>query len=116
MISGGADKAVRLWDLENVANTVHQLIGSHDAPVKAVGFASTTNLAISGSWDRTVKLWDARMSKPVSILVMPERVYAMSFVLAAFLLSAPPTRNFSGTMFQPRHRVRLATRNPRSLP
>jgi len=79
VISGGADNAVRMYQLGQrlPPHGIPQQIGNHDAPVRHVGFSSITNLAISGSWDKTVKLWDARSSKPAAVLNLPERCYAL---------------------------------------
>ena len=57
MFSRGADKAVRMWQLgQQVPNNVPQQIGGHDAPVKSVGFLSSSNLVVSGGWDAKLKV------------------------------------------------------------
>lgn len=76
VFSAGADKAVRMWKLgETPPNGIAQQIGAHDAPVKAVGFIQSSNLVVSGGWDRKLKFWDCRSNNPVGALDMPERVY-----------------------------------------
>lgn len=54
VFSVGCDKAVRMWRLgESPPNGIHQQIGAHDAPIKAVGFLPS-GLVVSGAWDRKV--------------------------------------------------------------
>lgn len=55
VFSAGADKAVRMWRLgETPPNNVATQIGFHDAPAKAVRFLPSSNLVVSGGWDRKV--------------------------------------------------------------
>jgi mRNA export factor len=76
VFSAGADKAVRMWRLgETPPNNLATQIGAHDAPVKAVAFIPSSNLVVSGGWDRQLKFWDLRSPTPVGALEMPERVY-----------------------------------------
>jgi mRNA export factor len=62
-----------MWQLGQPAAT--QQIGVHDAPVKAVGYLKSTNIVVSGGWDRKLKFWDLRSPNPALVLDMPERVY-----------------------------------------
>jgi mRNA export factor len=66
-----------MWSLGGTAppNNVAPQIGVHDTPVKAVGFLRSTNLVVSGGWDRKLKFWDTRTPTPVGVFDMPERVY-----------------------------------------
>lgn len=80
VFTGGGDKKVRMWKLgqqPTTPNSVPQEIGSHDAPIKAVGFLANTNLIVSGGWDNLLKFWDARSPNPVGQLQLPERCYSM---------------------------------------
>ncbi|CCH44723.1 Vegetative incompatibility protein [Wickerhamomyces ciferrii] len=78
VISGGADKQVKLYDIQSGQQ---QQIGQHDAAVKAVRFVecgpTNTQVVVSGSWDKTLRYWDLRQPQPVSTIQLPERVYAM---------------------------------------
>lgn len=78
VFSAGADKAVRMWKLgQTPANNTPDQIGSHDAPVKCVGFLEPSNMVVSGGWDRKLKFWDTRSPTPAGTLDLPERVYAL---------------------------------------
>jgi hypothetical protein len=37
-------------------NNVAQQIGSHDAPIKSVGFLQSSNLVVTGGWDAKLKV------------------------------------------------------------
>jgi mRNA export factor len=76
VFSVGCDKAVRMWQLgQTPPNNVPQQIGAHDAPIKGVGFIKSSNLVVSGGWDRKLKFWDTRSPNPAGVFEMPERVY-----------------------------------------
>ncbi|KAG0679971.1 hypothetical protein C6P40_004974 [Pichia californica] len=78
VISGGADKQVKLFDL---ASQQAQTIGVHNDTVRVVRHVTcgpqNTPCVVSGSWDKTLKYWDTRSPNPICTLDMPERVYAM---------------------------------------
>lgn len=79
VFSGGADNAVRMWQLGGnlPAGNIPQQIGAHDQPVKAVGFIKSSNLIVSAGWDAKLKFWDTRNQQPVGTIDLPERAYAM---------------------------------------
>lgn len=78
VISGGADKQVKIFDLQS---QTAQQIGVHDDSVRAVRYVecgpTNTQVVASGSWDKTLKYWDMRSPQPVSTITLPERVYCM---------------------------------------
>ncbi|GMH93110.1 hypothetical protein TrVE_jg8478 [Triparma verrucosa] len=76
VFSGGADKTVRMWDLQS-GSTDMQQIGVHDAPVRCVGFCQEKQLVVSGGWDKMLKFWDCRSPTPAGTFQLEERVYNM---------------------------------------
>jgi WD40 repeat protein/serine/threonine protein kinase len=64
-LSGGADHAVRLWDVES-GRELRRFVG-HKAVVTSVVFSPDGRLALSGSHDRTVRLWEVESGKEVRL-------------------------------------------------
>mgnify|MGYP003640712620 CR=1 FL=1 len=55
------------------------LVGSHEMAVKNVGICAEKNLLVTGSWDKTFKLWDTKQRNSlVGTYELPDRVYCMS--------------------------------------
>jgi len=81
VLSAGCDAMVKLWKPQQ--NHFAQ-IGSHQAPVRCVAYCNEQNIAISGSWDKTVAIWDPRAAsggnaaKPVFSQNVGSKVYAMA--------------------------------------
>lgn len=61
MISGGADNAARMLELQTGQSTQ---VAAHDAPVRHVKWIETPQGGIlaTGSWDKTIKVSLALMS------------------------------------------------------
>lgn len=56
-----------------------QTIGQHEKPIRSIrcGEINGSPVAITGSWDKTVKIWDLRQQRAVSSKTCSERVYSM---------------------------------------
>jgi len=76
VFTGGADKAVRMWQLgQQPPNGVPQQIGAHNDSVKSIGFIPSTSLVVSGGWDGCLKFWDGKQSNPVHQVQLTDKVY-----------------------------------------
>ncbi|GJJ13087.1 hypothetical protein Clacol_007337 [Clathrus columnatus] len=77
VISGGADKAARMFDVQTGQTTQ---VAAHDGPIKSVKWIDAQNgILATGSWDKTLKFWDLRTPNPISLestLRMQTRVVA----------------------------------------
>lgn len=76
VLSGGLAKTVALFDCTTSTNTE---LGSHDKPIKCVEYSMAHRVAVTGSWDKTVRTWDPRSDakKAVATAELPERCYTM---------------------------------------
>lgn len=73
--SAGCDGQIRMWNVTQGTTTT--VIGKHDQPVRALKFIPEKNILITGSWDKSVRVWDCRQPNPVNVFTFPERIYAM---------------------------------------
>lgn len=73
-MSGGADKAGRMFDITSGQSTQ---VAQHDEPIKCAKFLDQGNVLATGSWDKTIKYWDLRSPTPIGTVQLPERCYAM---------------------------------------
>jgi cell cycle arrest protein BUB3 len=77
-VSGGLDNQIKYHDLNTNSEYV---IGSHDDAIKCVEYASKVNGILTGSWDKTMKLWDIREKECIGTYEQSNgRVYSMNCV------------------------------------
>jgi WD40 repeat protein len=75
LVSAGADKTVRLSDMNVLA-----LLNAHDGAVTGVAFHSNGTQALSAGADKTVKLWDLTKGQVLKTFgPLPEAVRAVAF-------------------------------------
>ncbi|KAF9139538.1 hypothetical protein BGX30_007836 [Mortierella sp. GBA39] len=55
IVTGGSDKLINVWDPEDSSAPVYTLVGHTDNVCSL--FADTDGHIVSGSWDRTAKIW-----------------------------------------------------------
>ncbi|MES1913058.1 MAG: hypothetical protein MHM6MM_005289 [Cercozoa sp. M6MM] len=83
LLAAGLDRDVCVMDIESGLRT---RLGAHDQPVRCVEFAKNRQVFVTGSWDGTVRLWDARNAQAsdgattcqVGKSEVGARVYSMS--------------------------------------
>lgn len=76
-LAGGLDGQLKMFDFNTHSDRV---IGYHQDAIKCVEWNSEVNLAVSGSWDKLVKLWDPRARDCVHTSEHPDRIYTMGMV------------------------------------
>uniref|UniRef100_A0AAG5DQP1 Mitotic checkpoint protein BUB3 n=1 Tax=Anopheles atroparvus TaxID=41427 RepID=A0AAG5DQP1_ANOAO len=77
-VSGGLDNIVKLYDLNA---HIESVLGSHNAGVKCVESSAMLNGILTGSWDKSVKLWDLREKECVGTYEQSNgKVYSMSCI------------------------------------
>jgi WD40 repeat protein len=58
-----ADRTLRLWSVKS--GKVLLIFEGHEAPVQSCGMTADGKLAISVSWDRTIRIWEANTAQCV---------------------------------------------------
>lgn len=75
---GGVSGVLNVRDTDS---NVVETIGSHGDAIKNVEYLPKKNVLITGSWDKTVKVWDIRQQGSVATYEQCDgRVYSMSVV------------------------------------
>jgi mitogen-activated protein kinase organizer 1 len=77
-LSGGSDSSICFWDLRR--STVIRKLRCHNGAVNCVAFNHDSSVAISGSYDSTVKLWDARCASVNPIQTLEDSKDAITAV------------------------------------
>ncbi|KAI1331216.1 WD repeat domain-containing protein [Xylariaceae sp. FL0255] len=94
VLAGGADKKNHLL---HVATGQQLTLGQHDAAVRGVRFldihGSDGNIFASGSWDKTLKMFDVRSGNdPVVSLSCYDRVYSMDTQKSLLVIATAGTQ------------------------
>jgi len=81
ILSVGCDNRLVRLDIQSQKT---QIIGAHSQPIRCVTHSLSPNCAITGSWDKTLKVWDLSAAQPnVSSISVPDKVFAMSSALSS---------------------------------
>jgi len=91
VFSGGCDNKAKCWVLQTGQS---MQIGQHSNPIKSVIWVEELQTLITGSWDRTIKYWDARTPNPVHTSNLPERLYTAD---AKYPLCVAESRKWSSS-------------------
>lgn len=55
------------------------VLGSHDEAVRCLEHSEALGLVLSGSWDKTVKVWDPRAESPLtSTVALPDKCFTLA--------------------------------------
>jgi periodic tryptophan protein 2 len=69
---------VYVWSMQT--GRLLELLAGHEAPVSCLSFCPSRALLVSGSWDKSVRLWDVFESKAAAeTLQLPADVLALTF-------------------------------------
>ena len=77
IVAGYGDNTAQMFDLATQQLTQ---IGQHQAPIQSCAWSSALNVAVTGSWDKTVKFWAPGNPTPVGSIPLPERCYCMDLI------------------------------------
>lgn len=75
-LSGSCDGELRSWNIQQGPGSAAPK-GRHNASIRCLKWNQTHNVAITGGWDKMVKVWDLRSPTAAMELQVTERVYAM---------------------------------------
>jgi WD40 repeat protein len=78
LFTGGDDGSLRLWDLNNIKHSVI-LEPRHGDKIYALARSVNSRLLATGSWDKSVWLWDTRTNQRVAQIPVRPKVFSMSF-------------------------------------
>lgn len=74
--SGGLDRSVMRYDFSSETPTS---LGEHGDAVRCVDFSADHRVLVTGSWDKTAKLWDPRAATALQASVdVPGKVYTQA--------------------------------------
>merc|ERR1711971_1397805 len=73
--SGCLDGKLKSFDINSNRESV---IGMHENTIRCIEFSNEINAVVTGSWDGTVKIWDARTNSCTGTYTQPDKVYTMS--------------------------------------
>lgn len=85
LISGGGDKAGRLYDIQTGQS---QQVAQHQDTIKSTLYVDQQNIIATASWDKTIAYWDLRSPTPIGTLNLSERIYSMDVHIGNKLLVA----------------------------
>lgn len=133
VVCGGLDMAVTVHEYGGAGVT--SVLGSHTAAVRCVSVCTARNILVSGSWDKSVRLWDMRAgggggggggTALAGSAAVGERVFALTVVGADTVVACTSERSVAlldlrklGSIIEPEMRtssLAFQTRIARAFP
>ena len=84
IFSVGCDN--RLYSFDIAKQSKAKQLGQHKEPIRCVEHINSGNMIITGSWDKTLKVWDMNSSQCTATHDLPGKVFAMSSVESSYRL------------------------------
>ncbi|KAJ3415587.1 mitotic spindle checkpoint protein Bub3 [Chytridiales sp. JEL 0842] len=121
-VSAGLDKDLKLVDLHT---TTEKTLGSHSDAIRVVLHNPGTQNIITGSWDRSIKLWDPRTSSnpEVGQYPQPNKIFSMDVAhnklvvaMAGRLVYIYDLRNMTETLQKRESSLKFMTRSVKCMP
>lgn len=75
-LTGDLEGKLSLYDLERQAEVVNAPV-AHESPIRCIEVLQRQNKIYTGGWDRTVKVWDPLLNKPVGSVKVGAKVFCM---------------------------------------
>jgi WD40 repeat protein len=57
VISGSADRTIKIWDIEPKSKDIVQTLNGHSGTVLTMVYSKKTDTLFSGSTDKTIRIW-----------------------------------------------------------
>lgn len=80
----GCDHKLQSFDVKKQSKPT--IIGHHEQPIRCVEHCNVGNMIITGSWDKSIKIWDINSSECTAKQELPDKVFAMSSVESSYRL------------------------------
>ena len=84
IFSGGCDNRLCSLDVKSLGSPT--IMGQHSAPIRCVEYSNAGNMVMTGSWDKSVKIWDINSQQCTATLALPDKLFAMSCVESSYRL------------------------------
>jgi WD40 repeat protein len=78
VVSGSRDASVRIWDVSG--QTCLMVLRGHTQAVTSVASSCDSSLVASGSFDKTVKIYDARSGDVLHTISSDSLIYILSSI------------------------------------
>ena len=68
LLLGSSDGPIKVWDIGGSTPVALMDLEGHTLDIWSIDASDTSNVALSGSWDKSVRLWDLRTGQCVRVM------------------------------------------------